>query len=341
MAVRTPVYWDSPSSSVREMSAAQITAITQRCVYLFGDATYRSVNLSYAISNGNLNAMTDTRDRAGGATSNASNFNNNSPGDTLDANVLTTYDLINQDISAGSAVSDTDNVLFPLYVDGTSGLRSMSINDMHDTFINDAIELLIDGNDRDGIYKLIVTTGDTSNTTIISPNVVFNDSRFREAIHGSATGTSNQNILPLSDTDLPDNITDHSRQWHLYRTNQGTAFGDPSVQVPLRLNTDGSISEYAYGDFSQILGELLHYRAGYESPYRIRYEITGTGAHPQSITDAVNTPVSTGGDAVTDTTLDSQVRINDQDGANTYRSQNLPTGSPETETTYELKIYRN
>ena len=40
-----------------------------------------------------------------------------------------------------------------------------------------------------------------------------------------------------------------------------------------------------------------------------------------------------------DTTLDASVRINDQDG-DTYKSQNMPTGSPETETTYTLKIYR-
>ena len=71
--------------------------------------------------------------------------------------------------------------------------------------------------------------------------------------------------------------------------------------------------------------------------YRIRYDITGDDG--TTISDAVNTPVPTNGDPVTDTTLNTQVRINDQDGG-TYYSQNLPTGSGETETTYELKIYR-
>ena len=40
-----------------------------------------------------------------------------------------------------------------------------------------------------------------------------------------------------------------------------------------------------------------------------------------------------------DTTLDADVQLNEQDG-DTYRSQNLPTGGAQTETTYVLRIYR-
>ena len=341
MAVRTPVYWDG--TAFKEMSAVQMTAVKQRCVYLHGHApglspVTRSIDLSYLASNGNLQAMTDTRDRAGAETSNSTRFSNNSPGNTNDAYVEVTRDHLHRLVSTpigNAAPVDTNNVLFPLYLDGTSGLRSMTMTDMHDTFINDAIELLIDGNDRDGIYKLVVSGGDTSNATQVSSDPVFTDTRFDKSIHGNNGSTTE--ILPLSDRDQPDD--GGTRKWYLYRTDQGTAYGTPSIQLPVHLNTDGTIQEYTSGNFDSILGELLHYRSAYESPYRIKYEITGTGAHPLSISDAANTPVATSGDAITDTTLDSQVRIDDQDN-DTYRSQNLPSGSGETETTYELKIYR-
>ena len=339
MTVRTPVYWDG--SSLKEMSASQITAIKERCVYLFGGSS-RPVNLDYIASNGNLNAMTDTRDTAGNLTQTQTSssavrgFANNSPGNTNDAAVSVTEDHIHQTVSSVSDPGDTNNVLYPLFVNGTSGLQAMSQTDMYDTFINDAIELLIDGNDRDGIYKLVVSTGDTSNATLVNSTPVFVDTRFNEAIHGGATGTSEQEILPLSSVDQPDN--GGARTWQIYRTNQGTAYGTPSIQIPVHANTDGSVQEYTAGGFDTVLENLLFYTAASRTPYRIRYDITGDDG--TTISDAVNTPVATNGDAVTDTTLDAQVRINDQDGG-TYYSQNLPTGSGETETTYELKIYRN
>jgi len=338
MTVRTPVYWDG--SSLKEMNASQITAIKERCVYLFGGSS-RPVNLDYIASGGNLNAMTDTRDTAGNltntqtSTSAVRGFANNSPGNTNDAAVEVTEDHIQQTVSSVSDPGDTNNVLYPLFVNGTSGLQAMSQTDMYDTFINDAIELLIDGNNRPGIYKLVVSTGDTSNATEVNSNPVFVDTRFNEALHGGVESTTELNILPLSSVDQPDN--GGTRTWKIYRTNQGSA---PSIQIPVRANTDGSVQEYSAGAFDTVLENLLFYTAASRTPYRIRYDITGSGTHATTITDNVNTPVPTAGDPVTDTTLNAQVRINDQDGG-TYRSQNLPTGSGETETTYELKIYRN
>ena len=342
MTVRTPVYWDG--SSLKEMNASQITAIKERCVYLFGGSS-RPVNLDYVASSGNLNAMTDTRDTAGtlasveSSTSQVRGFSDNSPGAANDAAVSVTEDHIQQTVSSVSDPGDTNNVLYPLFVNGTSGLQAMSQTDMYDTFINDSIELLIDGNNRDGIYKLVVNGGDTSNATLVNSNPVFVDTRFDEALHGGRTEThtvsTDSDILPLDSADMPDD--GGTRTWKIYRTNQGTA---PSIQIPVRANTDGSVQEYSAGAFDTVLENLLFYTAASRSPYRIRYDITGSGTHETTITDNVNTPVPTAGDPVTDTTLDASVRINEQDGT-TYQSQNLPTGSGETETTYELKIYRN
>ena len=79
--------------------------------------------------------------------------------------------------------------------------------------------------------------------------------------------------------------------------------------------------------------------AASRSPYRIAYDIEGSGTDAFTITGNASTPQARGS-SITDTTLHSQIRINDQDGQNTYRSQNLPAGVSETETTYTLKIYR-
>ena len=54
MAARRPLYVDG--TDLREMSSAQITAIQQRCVYLFGGTP--SVVLTRVSSSGSLNSMT-------------------------------------------------------------------------------------------------------------------------------------------------------------------------------------------------------------------------------------------------------------------------------------------
>ena len=79
MTARTPVYMDG--TSIRDMSAAQILAVQQRCVYLFGGSS-RPVNLTYDASNSgtDIRRMLDTRDTAGTQASNSTRFSNNSPG---------------------------------------------------------------------------------------------------------------------------------------------------------------------------------------------------------------------------------------------------------------------
>jgi hypothetical protein len=72
--------------------------------------------------------------------------------------------------------------------------------------------------------------------------------------------------------------------------------------------------------------------------YRLNYEVQGVSGNDTSSLSGDSTPQQRGS-SILDTTLNSSVRINDQD-ADTYRSQRFPAGSSETETTYALKIYR-
>ena len=195
--------------------------------------------------------------------------------------------------------------------------------------------LLVDGNDRDGTYRISTEPTTLANHTRVNANPIFRDQRFDKSIHGGVTSTTTLELLPQNTLDQPTTIAN----WYLYRTNQGTAFGTPTVVQPLYYTSNGEILTYSSGDWDTILENLLFYSANSRTDYRIRYEVQGvSGTDASSITGTASTPAARG-DAMTDTTLNSEVRINDQDNDN-YRSQRFPTGGSETETTYRLKIYR-
>ena len=347
MAVRRPVYLDG--TSIRDMTDAQITAVKQRCVFLFGGSN-RPVNLSYTAGNaGNLNRMYDTRDTAGAEVSNSSSFGSNSPAASNDgSNALpgnpaaggasTKYDYINMSTADGSPSepADTNNIAFPLYQESTGILRSMTRDDMYDTFINDAIDILVDGNDRDGTYRISTQSTTLAAHTRVHASPIFVDQRFNAStVHGGLTSTTTfSGILPLSSVDQPTTIL----SYYLWRTNQGTAYGTPSIVLPVKTDTNQDFVQYSAADFDTLLENLLFYSASSRTNYRIRYEINATGEDALTISDNVSA-LKKRGDAMVDTTLDADVQLNEQDG-DTYRSQNLPTGGAQTETTYVLRIYR-
>ena len=343
MTVRTPVYWDG--SSVRSMSNSMITTIIERCVYLYGGA--RSAELEYVASSGNLNRMLDTRDEASAPATNASSFQN--PGAATDATASTTNDHINQVIKTGSQPVDTDNIRYPLFYmtqpGGISGLRSMTLEDMKDTFIYPAILLLTDGNDRDGTFKIV--QGDNANPSNhfqVSSNPVFSDTRFDVSIHGGLTSSGephNVSFLPLGSGDQPD-VATLDRKWYLWCAEQGNN-GTPNVTEPLHANLDGSIQTYVDTDFDSMLQSMIKYTAGAngDAGYKIRYQIRKSSTGGDSGFPAFTlTNHQTKGDTITDTTLDADVTVREEVNANDYRSRSLPTGSPEPEAEYELMIFR-
>jgi len=352
MTVRTPVYWDG--SAIREMSTAQMDEIKKRVIYLYGGST-STTELYYTGSSGNLNELRDYRDRAGTESHPADDFNT-SPGAADDAGTFTVRDHVTQATANGTDVDEvaTYNVHYPLYVDGTNGLRAMSKEDFRDTFTKPVIEQLVDGNDYDGTYKVLQTNspGDpgTLNHTLVSEFPIYKDTRFNIALHGgvlqsNSVAARTQEILSLSSRDQPDNGGD--RLWYLWVANQGSYYGNPGVIKPLRWSfSDSAISTMSDADWDDMLFKEIQYVSGTNAPagYGIRYEFRRS----QTIGDAYSFPADPAyaggwnvkGATMTDTTLNSDVVIFDQDGANEYRSQNLPTGSPEDEHSYQLMIYR-
>ena len=70
MAEVTPLILDG-SNNLKEMTSSQITAVQDRCRYLYGSDP--SVALSIVTSGGNLASLIDTRLRSGAASESAGN----------------------------------------------------------------------------------------------------------------------------------------------------------------------------------------------------------------------------------------------------------------------------
>ena len=328
MAVRTPVYYDG--TNIREVTSDDITNIKKRCVYLWGAS--RSVNLSYVSSGGSLQRMLDTRDRASAVSQNASSFPN--PGSIDEQGAETQYQCIDQSTADGSPSDpgDANNRKYPLYLDGTS-LRAMTKQDMLDTFIGPAIDILVQSGNRDGIYTIHDEDTLTNHTRIGSTSEpVFINQEFNKAFHGLNAGDE-QTLNIINGGAARDNPTTIT-EYFLFRANQGVYNNgvEPTFNIPLFLRTDNDMQSYTQASIDTILSDLLDWAASSQTGYRIRYEISGTGNDPLSASGQSK------GEAMIDTTLNGSAVVNDQDGADLYYAQRFPAGSSEIETTYVLRV---
>ena len=123
MAARRPLYNDG--NDLREMSSSMITAIQNRCIYVYGSNP--SVTLSQVSNSGTLDSMSDTRLQAGAAATRADRFP--TEGETAEPTTVTVvFDRISQVNASLSAPTDTNNKLYPVYYDG-SNIQAMNSTD--------------------------------------------------------------------------------------------------------------------------------------------------------------------------------------------------------------------
>jgi hypothetical protein len=306
MAVRSPLYWDG--SDLKEMSSAMITEIVDRTVYLYGSNP--SANVTVVSSGGNISPnMTDTRMTAGAYSTRADRYP--TEGETAEpGNVTVTYDKISQSNDSVSAPSDTNNKAYPVYWNGTD-IQAMNAADVLDTFIDPAIDDLIDGNDRGGTYRIHTSTS-LSAHTLISSTAVFTDTR---ANTGAYTAGGIAEAL-----DQPTTISNY----YLFRTDQGSS---SSVTVPLQIDSNNNLQEYSSSTLnSMLLAELRHHTVN-TTGSRILYSVNGTGNNRGS--GMVNTKLNGGGNY-------QQRFVNADD----YRAQEFPNGTAVTVSTWFLKITR-
>ena len=292
------------------MTAAMVTAIQNRCVYLYGGSP--SVTLSVVGSSGTLGSMQDTRMQAGAATTDATNFD--TEGETPNVSQVTPieYDKISQVNASLSAPTDTNNRLYPVYYDGSGSVQAMTATDVFDTFITQAIGSLVDGTDQDGTFRIHTATS-LADHTLISGTPVFTDTIANVSAY-TAGGIGETQDQPTT-----------VNNYYLFKSNQGAS---PSVNLPFQITSGNDLQKYTISAFDAMLLAEIRHHAVNTSGSRITYSINGSGNNR--------------GTGMVDTRLDGagnyQTRFVD---ANDYRTQEFPNGTAQTISTYFLKIARS
>ena len=306
MAARRPLILTGDNNLI-EMTDAQIDAVKNRCRYLYG--ANPSVTLSRKSTNdGNLTAMTDSRLQAGASTTDITNFD--TPEETPNVSTVSvTYDYLNQSAANTTASVDTNNIAFPIYYNG-SNIQSMSLTDVYDTFIYDSIDTILSAVGQPGTYRIHTSTS-LSGYTAVSTDVVFRDTRADASAYTASE---------IGETlDQPETITNY----YLLAANNISA---PSMEEMLFVrNSDKNLQEYTQAAIDAILQNCMRHAASEIGGTKIRYRIGGSG--------------TTLGSGMTDTKLDDSTYATRYVGTDDYRTQEFPSGTAQTISTYYLKMY--
>ena len=296
MAIRTPLKIDS--TNLKEMTAANITTIVNRMVYLY--FTDPSVTLSYVANSGSLASMNDTRTQASAATSHASSFQTAG----AVATITVTHDRINESTASPANPADTGFIKYPIYTDG-GNIKAMSKTDMYETFTAPAIDAIIAAQP----YKIHTSTTVPTGYTLVSSTAVFSDTRANVGAYTAAG---------IGETrDQPTTISNY----YLHkRTGSLAAY----TNLPLYIDSNQNLKEYTTAEFDAVLNEVIRYASVHLTSNKLRFYIGGSGT--TCGTGMANTKLNGSGNYQT-----RFVNTND------YRSQEFPNGSVVTEATYYLK----
>ena len=316
MTVRSPLKYDD-ANTLQEMSSDEVTAWVNHICYLYGGNP--SVTLTVDTGSAqNLQAMSDTRLKAGAASTSTSAFV--AEGTTAEpATVTVTYDRVNQNYASVSPTVDTGTT-WPVYFDSsTNSIQAMSLADIKDTFLHPAIDKLISASESDttaGTYSITTSATAATGYTKVSASdaEVFTDTRANAALY-TAGG------IP-EDVDQPQTITNY----FLHRRNQGSD-GFSSLATPLIISDDLELTVQTTetvieGLFTEWIRETASESA---DGYKIVYSMATSGGN-------------TRGTAMVDTRLNGSGNYQQRQVGDDYRSQEFPNGSAATITTYNLRI---
>ena len=311
MSVRAPLY--NNAGNIQEMSTAMVGEIVDQIVYQY--SLNPSVALSVVGSGGSLDAITDTRKQAGAASSSATAFP--SEATTAEPSTVTvTYDKLTSTSSSVSPTADTGTT-WPLYYNSSGQIQAMNLQDVKDTFLHPAIDLLSAGtttSQQAGTHWISANTSETGSTRV-SATPIFTDTR---------ADTSAYTAGGIGETlDQPTTITNY----YLY-TVDGS---DTSYTAPFFINSGNNLQVFADATFESLIQGWIRYTAASSTDgYSISYNIgtSGTG--------------NTRGSGMADTILNGsgnyQTRFVNADD---YRAQEFPNGSVVTANTYYLRINKS
>lgn len=309
MAFRLPLYNDS--GNLKEMSTAQIDEIVGQIIYQYSLSP--SVLLNVVSSGGNLGTISDTRLQAGVVSTSTEGFAD----ETISAEpttVTVNFAKISQTKDTTPATTDSGK-LFPVYYSTAGNIHAMSTQDILDTFVHPAIISLTSASTttaQAGTY-FISTNTSVAGATLVSATPIFTDTRSDPSLYSSAS-------IPET-LDKPTTI----QNYYLHKIN-GV---DTSFTNPMFITSDNNIREFTASTFKSIMKEWINFTAASSTAgYSLSYNINGGGVNRG--TGMANTILNGSGNYQT-----LQV------GADDYRAQEFPDGTPITATTYFLKILQS
>ena len=311
MAVRTPLINDS--GNLKEMSSAQVNEIVDQIVYQY--SLNPSVALSVLGSGGNLSSISDTRLQAGAASTSTTAFPDEAT--TAEPSTVTvTYQRIQQTIASVTPTTDTGKT-WPVYYTSGGHIQAMSLQDVKDTFLHPAIDLLTAGStttQQAGTYT-IATSTTLSGATNVSTTPIFSDTRADTTLY--TAGGIGETL------DQPTTITNY----YLHRIDGSNT----SYTSPFFITASNHLQEFNTTTFNSLLQEWIRYTAASSTDgYAISYSIGTSGSGNTRGTSIVDTKLNGTGNY--------QTRFVN---ANDYRAQEFPNGTPTTINTYNLRIIKS
>ena len=315
MTIRVPLYYDNSGGAsnpiLKEMTSTQINEIKNAFKQLYFDSP--SVALTVVGSGGNLGAMVDSRLIAGAVSVGTSAF----PAEAITQEPQiqqTNIERINQTISTDPQPANSGNIDYPVYyyTDGSGEpiIRSMTLQDMYDTFAKDVVDN--DLSPGGAVYTITTNTTESGYTEVSgSATPIYTDTRANPA------GYNASEIPETEDASTTTEIT----KYYLHKKNYVT----PAYTAPARTTRLGNIITPDSTTWNTLFKSIIKYMVANVAGYRLRYSINGSGL--------------VCGTTMTDTRLEGsgnyQTRLAGDDD---YRAQEFPDGSNVVINTYTLNV---
>ena len=310
MTIRTPLVYNG--AQLQEMKSSDLDNIYRLAAYYYAQSP--AITLTVVGSGGNLTSIDDTRLQAGAASLSTTAFP--SEATTAEPSEITvSYQRITQTVASAPITTSDTGKTFPIYWNGTQ-VQAMTEQDFIDTFVQPTIDVLALGTTTSaqaGTYHIATTTSVTG-STLVSSTPVFSDSRADTSLY-TADGIAE----PL---DQPTTVTNY----YLHKIDGEVGSYNP----PLYIDASNNLKQYSEAEIGTLFQEYINNAVvNSSSGYQIRYNIDGSGTNRGSA--MVNTRL-TGGSGNYQTFFA---------GANDYRAQEFPDGTPSTVNTYNFKINKS
>jgi len=313
MAVRTPLKNDS--GNVKEMSSGEVDQIIDQIVYQY--SLNPSVVLSVVGSGGTLGSIDDTRLQAGAQSTSTTSFP--SEATTAEPSVVTvSYDKISSSTASVTPTTDTGKT-WPVYYTSGGHIQAMSLQDVKDTFLHPAIDLLVSGStttQQAGTYYISSSASVAGSTEVSGTSTpIYVDTRADTSLYTAGS-------IPET-LDQPTTITNY----YLQRIDGS----DTSYTVPFYINASNHLQEFDTATFESLLQGWIRYTAASSTDgYAISYNLGTSGSG--------NTRGSGMGDTRLNGSGNYQTRFVNTDD---YRAQEFPDGTATTINTYYLRINKS